>query len=45
MQNSRKLDGRELIAAVISAALVLASIGYWIVQTLGVIEMLKLAYG
>jgi hypothetical protein len=44
-QKKTPTDVREAIAAVISSAIVLASICYWIVQIDGVRAMLKIAYG
>ena len=45
MTPSRSFDRQERIALAISGTIVASSIVYWIVQVLGVIEMLKLAYG
>jgi hypothetical protein len=44
-QHSRAMDIRERIALVVSSAIVLVSTCYWIAQIVGVIEMLRLAYG
>jgi hypothetical protein len=40
-----KLSTQEKVAAAMSAAILIAGAVYWIVQILGVIETLKLAYG
>ena len=40
-----KLSTREKVAAGVSAAIVLATVIYWITQIAGVMEMLELAYG
>lgn len=40
-----KLSSQEKIAVGVSAAILLAAAVYWVVQILGVIETLKLAYG
>ncbi|MBM0108793.1 hypothetical protein JM946_29020 [Steroidobacter sp. S1-65] len=39
------LSTREKIALVVSGAIVLASVVYWVVQVGDVIETLRLAYG
>jgi hypothetical protein len=39
------LSTQEKVAAGVSAAILLAAAVYWIVQIIGVIETLKLAYG
>jgi hypothetical protein len=39
------MSTREKIAIAVSSAIVLAAIVYWIVQIVGVIELLELAYG
>lgn len=36
---------REKIAIGVSAAIVLGAITYWVVQIVGVLEILELAYG
>jgi hypothetical protein len=40
-----KLSRQEKVAAAVSAAILVAGGVYWIVQIVGVIETLKLAYG
>jgi hypothetical protein len=45
VSKEKNLGTREKIAAVISAAIVVTAVVYWIVQIKGVMEMLKLAYG
>jgi hypothetical protein len=45
MNTQRKLSTREKVAIGISAAIVLATVIYWITQIAGVVEMLNLAYG
>lgn len=45
MSNEKSFSLREKIAVAASAAIVLATVIYWIVQVRGVMEMLELAYG
>ena len=45
MTAAKRLSRQELIAVGVSAAILLASAIYWIVQIGDVIETLKLAYG
>jgi hypothetical protein len=45
MNSPRKLSTREKVAAGISGSILVAIVIYWIMQVIGVIEMLKLAYG
>ncbi len=45
MGTDKKFGTQETVAAVVSAAIVLTAVVYWIVQIKGVMEMLKLAYG
>jgi hypothetical protein len=45
MNAPSKLSTQEKVAAGISGAILVAIVVYWITQVLGVIEMLKLAYG
>jgi hypothetical protein len=45
MNAPTKRDRRELVAIVVSGTVLAVSAIYWIVQVLGVIEMLRLAYG
>ena len=45
MSKETSLSTREKIAAVVSGAIILGAIIYWIVQIIGVMEILKLAYG
>lgn len=45
MTASRPLDRQQRVALTISGSIVGISLVYWIAQILGVIEMLKLAYG
>jgi hypothetical protein len=45
MGETKGLGTREKIAAVVSAAIVLTFVVYWIVQIDGVMDMLKLANG
>jgi hypothetical protein len=40
-----KLSTQEKVAVAVSAAILLVAAVYWIVQVVGVIETLKLAYG
>ena len=40
-----RLSTREKVAAAVSAAILLAAIVYWVIQIMGVMEALKLAYG
>jgi len=44
-ERTRTIDIRERIARLASGAVIVASICYWIAQIVGVIEMLRLAYG
>jgi hypothetical protein len=39
------MSTQEKVAVIVSAAIVLAAIVYWIVQIVGVLEILELAYG
>ena len=45
MGESKGLGTREKIAAVVSAAILLTFVVYWIIQIDGVMDMLKLANG
>jgi hypothetical protein len=45
MNSSRKLSTQEKVAAGVSGGILIAILIYWITQIMGVIEMLKLAYG
>jgi hypothetical protein len=45
MNASRKLSTQEKVAAVVSGGIIVAMVIYWITQIIGVIEMLRLAYG
>jgi hypothetical protein len=45
MTEPAKTSTREKIAIVVSAAIVVSSIIYWIIQIAGVMEELKKAYG
>jgi hypothetical protein len=45
VNDQTRFSTREKVALGASAAILLASIVYWIVQIAGVIEMLQLAYG
>jgi hypothetical protein len=45
MTNGTTLSTREKVAAIISGAIIIGAIIYWIVQIIGVMEILKLAYG
>ena len=45
MSANHKFSTQEKIAIAVSSAIVLAAIVYWIVQIIGVIELLELAYG
>jgi len=45
MNAPRKLSIREKVAAGISSVILIAIVVYWIVQVIGVMEMLELAYG
>jgi hypothetical protein len=40
-----KISTREKVAAVVSGAIILGAVIYWIVQIIGVMEILKLADG
>lgn len=44
-QHTPAMAVRERIALIVSGAIVVASVCYWIIQVVGVIEMLRLAYG
>jgi hypothetical protein len=41
----KKFGAQEMIAAVVSGAIVLIAVVYWVVQIDGVLDMLKLANG
>jgi hypothetical protein len=45
MGELKSLGTREKIAAVVSAAILLTFVAYWIIQIDGVMDMLKLANG
>lgn len=45
MTTTRSFDRKELTALIISVGVLIAIGCYWVAQVLGVIEMLKLAYG
>lgn len=45
MNAPRKLSTQEKVAAVTAGGILVAIVIYWITQIIGVIEMLKLAYG
>jgi hypothetical protein len=45
MNSPRKFSTREKIAAGISGGILVVIVIYWITQIVGVMEMLKLAYG
>jgi len=45
MGKEKSIGTREKIAAVVSAAIILTLVAYWIVQIDGVMEMLELANG
>jgi hypothetical protein len=45
MATQKSFDTREKIAITVGAAILIASVIYWVNQILGVMEMLKLAYG
>lgn len=45
MNEKHTMSTREKIALGISGAIVLGAIAYWIVQIVGVLEILELAYG
>ena len=45
MNEPRKLSTQEKVAAGSAGAILVAIVIYWITQIIGVIEMLKLAYG
>jgi|GEM_PF-2147941 hypothetical protein len=45
MTKTSTLDNRERAALIISGSVLVVTAIYWITQILGVIEMLKLAYG
>jgi hypothetical protein len=45
MNEARKLSTQEKVAVATAAGILVATVIYWIVQIVGVIEMLKLAYG
>jgi hypothetical protein len=45
MNSEKSFSTREKIAAGVSGAIILGAIIYWIVQIIGVMEILKLAYG
>jgi type II secretory pathway component PulM len=45
MAANKGLDTREKIALISGGAILVISVIYWIDQVLGVMEMLKLAYG
>jgi hypothetical protein len=43
--SSNTVSTREKIALAVSGAIVLAAVIYWIVQIVGVLEILEMAYG
>lgn len=43
--NTPETSTREKVALAVSGGILLAIVIYWITQIVGVIEMLKLAYG
>jgi hypothetical protein len=45
MNSPRKLSTQEKIAAAISGGILVVIAIYWVTQVIGVMEMLKLAYG
>jgi hypothetical protein len=45
MTEPKKMSTREVIAAVVSGAMVISAVVYWIVQIDGVLEMFELAKG
>lgn len=45
MSNEKSFSMREKIAIAASGAIVLAALVYWIVQIIGVMEVLEMAYG
>ena len=45
MSAEHPIDTREKITLVVSAAIVLVAVVYWVMQILDVMDTLKLAYG
>jgi hypothetical protein len=45
MSVERRYPVRELTAIIVSGVVIIASLCYWVAQVIGVIEMLRLAYG
>jgi len=45
MTTPKKMSTRELVSAIISGAIVLTAVVYWIIQIQGVMEMFKLESG
>ena len=45
MSNEKSFSTREKIAVAVSGAIILGAIIYWIVQIIGVMEILEMAYG
>jgi hypothetical protein len=45
MNAPKKLSTQEKIAAAVSGGILVAIAVYWVTQIIGVMEMLKLAYG
>ena len=45
MNSEKSFSTREKIAVGVSGAIILGAIIYWIVQIIGVMEILKMAYG
>ena len=45
MTTQKSFDTREKIALAVGAAILIVSVIYWVNQILGVMEMLRLAYG
>ncbi|HEY8537348.1 MAG TPA: hypothetical protein VIL28_00695 [Steroidobacteraceae bacterium] len=45
MNTQRKLSTQEKIALAVAGGILIAIAIYWITQIIGVIEMLRLAYG
>jgi hypothetical protein len=43
--NNVKISTREKIAAVVSGAIILGAVIYWIVQIIDVVKLLEMAYG
>jgi hypothetical protein len=45
MTDQKKMSRREIATSVISGAILIAAVVYWIIQIDGVMEMMKLARG